>query len=218
MTQLFYENELIPAGMSKNEDAALIVANAGDYLPRLKLCQPAAKEVTHRKVSRGGNYALIRSKDEIEDLGEEVEMVVCAGRPKALQTGDVIISIFEPDSDEFKRIQSESKNKDSGCMYGPEYLVWLPNQDTFATLFMCNPTARREAGSVHARLRKAALLTSNLIETEKYSWYGPVCKDLTTPITNLPASEIFQEEIGKFENEKSSQVKSADADEGDRER
>lgn len=214
-------NELVPVtNASAREDAALSVANSSDYLPRLKLCQSQAKEVVHRKVARGGNYALVNGKDDITDLGEEVEMIICAGRAKALRTGEVVMVNFEEDSAEFKAIREESKDKESGCMYGPEYLVWLPAQDTFATLFMCNPTARREAGSVHARLRKAALLTSNLIETTKFSWYGPLCRDLNTPITNIPSKDTFVKQIEDYLSEKSSQVKAADAPTGsaDRER
>lgn len=211
---------LVPVSQNARQDRAMAVAAAVDYLPRIKLCQGQSKEVGRKKVKSPGNFALIKTKEDIEDLGDEVEIVICAGRPKAMSTGDTIISIFEDDSPEFKRIQADSKVKDSGCFYGPEYLVYLPSHECFATLFLNNPTARREAGAFHARLGNAALLVSNFIEPEgsKYSWYGPQCKDLTTPIPNLPASEVFIEQADKFNSERSSQVKAADSNEDDRDR
>lgn len=210
-------NMLIAVDQSQN-DTALSVASAGTFLPRIKLCQGQAKEVNQRKVARGGCFALVVSKEEVIDLGEEVVMVVAAGRAKALETGDMILTNFDPKSPEFKRIEAESKDKDSGCMYGPEYLVWLPEQKTLATLFLCSPTARREGAAVHARLGRGALLTSKLIETEKYSWFGPVCKDYTSPIVDLPNPTELAEAVDRFRNERSSEVRAVDSTEGDRDR
>jgi hypothetical protein len=212
------ENTMLIAVDQTQNDTALSVASAGTFLPRIKLCQGQAKEVNQRKVARGGNFALVVTKEEVIDLGEEVVMVVCAGRAKALETGDMILTNFDPKSPEFKRIELESKDKDSGCMFGPEYLVWLPEHKMLATLFLCSPTARREGAAVHARLGRGALLTSKLIETEKYSWFGPVCKDYTSPIAELPNPTDLQEAIERFRNERSSEVRAVESPEGDRER
>lgn len=209
--------ELIPVDDVEADNVALIVAKSSAYLPRIKLCQGSAKEVNSRQVARGGNYALVKSKEDVEDLGDEVPMLICAGRAKALRTGDMILSFFDPSDEEFKKIEEESKVKDSGCMYGPEYLVWLPDQECFATLFLNSPTARRESGAVHARLRKAALLTSHLIVKPKFSWFGPVCKDCSTPF-DIPDLTVVQEQINKFRNERSSAVKVEDSTEDTRER
>lgn len=207
ISNLYYGGELVPTSENASEDKALSVANSVDFHPRLKLCQGSGKEAQKGKVAKAGNYALITNKDEMEDLGDEVEIVICAARAKALQTGKMILTYFDPESPEFAEIKEKSKVKNSGCMYGPEYLIWLPNQNTYATLFMCSPTARRESRAVHSRLRKAALLKSHLIETEDYAWHGPIVKDLETEVTNLPPQEELLAEIEKFDNEQSSQVK-----------
>ncbi len=204
---------LIAVDQTQNE-GALAVASAGTFLPRIKLCQGQAKEVSKRQVARGGCFALVVSKDEIIDLGEEVVMIVAAGRSKALEVGDMILTNFDHKSPEFKRIELESKDKDSGCMFGPEYLVWLPEHKMLATLFLCSPTARREGAAVHARLGRGALLTSKLIETEKYSWFGPVCKDYTSPIADLPPATELHEAIDRFRNERSSEVRAVESPEG----
>src|SRR6218665_2074028 len=202
--------ELISVQSTREADT-LAVSTSGAFLPRIKLCQGQATEVLKKKIAHGGNFALIKTKDDIEDLGDEVLMIPLAGRAKALEIGDMIIANFEPNSPEFKRIIEESKVKDSGCMYGPEFLVWLPDQQLFVTLFLCNPTSRREGGSFNTRLKKGALLKSHLIETAKFSWFGPLCEDYSSPIANLPDLAEAQEQVTKFENEKSSKVRAEDS-------
>lgn len=201
------ENQnLIPANVGGSKaDNALTVANNQDYFPRIKLCQGNSKEVLKQFVAKAGNYALVKGKDDIEDLGDSIELVICSGRPKAMRTGDQIITMFEEDSDEFKKIMAESKTKDSGCFYGPEYLVYIPAASAFATFFMNNPTMRREAGAVHSRLRRSATISSHLIETEDFSWFGPKCGDCSSPL-DIPELDEIETTVKKFEAEKSSQV------------
>lgn len=214
---LNYSNELVPVvGDTGKEDAALTVGTTSLYFPRIKLCQGQAREVQKQLVEKGGNYALISGKTDVEDLGDSVDMVICAGRAKALRTGDVIMSVFDHESEEFQKIKEESKDKNSGSMYGPEYLVFLPDvgeEGTFATLFLSNPTMRRESKTFHARLRKAATVTSHLIETKEHAWFGPLCNDCSTPL-DLPSSEVFEEAISRFNNEKPSQVATVDESDG----
>ena len=212
MTENLPANTLIPASVGGTKaDNALTVANNQDYLPRIKLCQGNGKEVLKEFVARGGNYALIKSKDDIEDLGDSIDLLICSGRPKAMRTGDQIITMFEEESDEFKKIMSESKVKNSGCFYGPEYLVYIPAAQTFATLFMNNPTMRREAGAVHSRLRQAATITSHLIENEDFAWFGPKCGDCSSPL-NIPDLDEIETAVKKFEDEKSSQIETVESD------
>ncbi len=213
-TQTLPANTLIPADVGGSKaDNALVVANNQDYFPRIKLCQGNAKEVLKEFVAKGGNYALVKGKDDIEDLGNSIDLVLCSGRPKAMRTGDQIITIFEEDAEEFKKIMASSKTKDSGCFYGPEYLVYIPAAQTFATLFLNNPTMRREAGAVHSRLKQAATLSSHLIENEDYSWFGPKCGDCSSPL-ELPDLDEIRATVDKFETEKSSQIETVAA-EGD---
>lgn len=211
MTENLPANTLIPAdiGDSSKADSALVVANNKDYFPRMKLCQGNAKEVLKKNVASGGNFALIKGKDDIEDLGDSIDLVICSGRSKAMRTGDQIIAVFEDDSDEFKKIMSESKVKDSGCFYGAEYLVYIPAVGTFATLFLNNPTMRREAGAVHSRLKQAATLTSHLIEGKDHSWFGPKCGDCSSPL-DLPELDEIRATVEKFEAEESSQIQTVD--------
>ena len=208
------ETNFIPANIGGSRaETALSVAKNQDYLPRIKLCQGNAKEVLQKKIAAGGNYALVKSKDDLEDLGPSIDLVVCSGRPKAMRTGDQIIVVLDQESEEFKKIVAESKVKDSGCFYGPEYLVYIPVAETFATLFMNNPTMRREAPAVHARLRKAATITTHLIEGKLHTWFGPKCSDCSSPL-NLPELSVVTSFVEAFENEESSQIETVEDTDG----
>lgn len=200
------QNTLIPTDIGgSHTENALSIANTVDYLPRIKLCQGQAKEVLKKHVAAGGNYALVRGKDDIEDLGDSIDVLICSGRPKAMRTGEQMITIFEEESDEFKKIMTDSKTKNSGCFYGPEYLVYIPAAESFATLFMNNPTMRKRASHVHARLRNAATISTTLIENPEYSWFGPSVSDCSSPLV-LPDVDIIRKAVDKYESEKSSQI------------
>lgn len=210
---------LIPMEQDTSDKDALAVGQAKGYYPRIKLCQGSAKEVAKKKVKAGGCFALIKSKEDITDLGEEVEIIVCKGRPKALQTGEVILTNYEKDSEEFKRIQDMSKEKDSNCMFGPEYLVYLPGQKIFATYHMNSATARQESGEMHEHLGNPALLRSHYIEKPKFSWWGPLVEDAPTP-ADLPTVEEFVAEIAKYMALRSSKIRKEEdvTGEGERDR
>lgn len=210
-----YDNELIPAEsvgdlMPAMDDKQLAaVSSSGDFLPRLQLfgsnsdaCKKSQIGIAH--------YGLVTGKDTIEDLGKEVDVIIIGGRPKALRICDdgTIITKFDPNDDEFKKIMDDSNVANSGCMYGPEFVVFVPAAARFATFFMSSKTARRQAGAVHARLRKAATLKAEFIETKKYSWHGPVCVPCSTPLA-APAPEDIAAAVKKFMSAKESSIETA---------
>ena len=206
------QNMLIPSAAASQDEAnnALSLMQNQDYLPRLKLCQSNAQEVNAGKVDRGGNYCIIYSKDQIEDLGNEVELVVASVRTKALDcSGDDILQYFDKDSPEFLAIVEKSKVKDSECMYGPEYLVWVIGQESFATLFLSSVTARRVATDIHKELGQAAMAKSKLIEGKKHTWWGPIFKPHTATTPNLPDPEEIEKKIKQFKEEKPSEIEVA---------
>jgi len=204
-------NTLIPVTQSEN---ALKVMNSQDYFPRLKLCQGSAKEVNTGKVEKGGYYALIHSKDKIDDAGKDIEIIIASSRAKALRTGDKILQYFDPSCAEFKEVEAEASVKDSGCMYGPEFLIWLPGQQMFATLFLCNPTGRRASSQFQAALGMGAILSSVLIDNGDFQWFGSTCELSTTPISDVPDGDILASAVEKFNNEKPSAVTKAEPTEG----
>lgn len=203
-------NTLIPTGTVPETDTSRVmsVSKNKDYLPRLKLCGAQAGEC-QRGIVGIGHYALIKSRQDIEDVGNDLNVIIIAGRAKAVQLGDPIIQSFDPECTLFKDIQEESTRKDSEAMYGPEFLVYIPDLKVYATFFMCNPTGRIVAPDLSVRMGNGANLTSILIENKKFKWHGPVIKDCGEPL-DVPDSEKMSEVATKFLNEKDSEVELAE--------
>lgn len=188
---------------------------SGDYLPRLQL-MTAASDKCKTNTFPINHYALIRDQSFI-DLGMEVDVLVIAWRPKALEIGEELISSYDSESTTFKSIQERSAARDSGCMFGPEFLMWIPDQQAFATFFMGSKSARKEAPNVHGKLQNSGTLGSKLIETKRYKWQTPIMKGCFTPF-DMPDQEAMQKEVDKFLNPKESDLEVSEDTGSDRAR
>lgn len=203
---------------SKYDDNIFDAINKSQvYLPRLQLmtknspiCGSGEFPINH--------YARVYDSDN-RDLGSTVDVFILAYRPMALETttdGTVIVS-YDPKPDangeltgEFARIAAKADEGGmNGCMYGPQFLVWVPSTEEFMTLFLSSKTARRSAPSVKAMMMKAATLSSKEIKTKKYSWYGLVCTPCSTPF-NMPSKDQVQSQINKFLNPEEPSVEVAE--------
>lgn len=144
------------------------------FLPRLQLFIAKSGLVTEGKIQMN-HFALVMMKDQITDLGLEVNILPINWRPRALDTSDRqnIRSSFKPASELFQEIKGKSSQTNSGCQYGPEYLVWVFAAEQFATFFLGGITTRIEASVFHQLLTKPTTLKSRLIKTEKYTWQSP---------------------------------------------
>jgi len=195
-------------GVSKYGDEAFALATkVGDYLPRIQLMTSQSTKCKKKEFPID-HYALVQGQNFI-DLGESVDVLVIAWRPKAIEIGDEIISVFDPKDTEFERIQLQSDVKDSGCMFGPEYLMWVPTQKQFATFFMGSKSSRRESPSVKALLKNAATLKSHLIETKKYSWQSPIATPCSTPF-DMPGADDLIKQVTKFNNPPKQEIEKID--------
>jgi hypothetical protein len=209
-----YENDLIPSeGADAAEEAQLLaLAQSSGFFPRLQLFGGSSDAVKEGKIQIA-HYGLVRAKDQIEDLGIEVEALVCAGHSKALDvSGETALTSYDPNSDLFKQIAAGSREENSRKMYGPEYFLYIPSIQEYVTFFMSSPTARRESGAMHARLRKAATLKAQLITGKKHKWHGPVITACTSAFEIPPVDEV-QKQIQTFkDSEKSSNVEVSSTD------
>ena len=190
-----------------SDDAFQSATQSGDYLPRLQLMTANSDKC------KGGDfptnhYALVRDQN-FQDLGPEVDVLIVTWRPKALEIGDELISVFDQTNPEFKRIQDKSFEADSGCMFGPEFLVYIPSVQAFATFFMGSKSSRREAGSVKAKLQGAGTLKSKKVSTKRYTWYTPLITACSTPI-DLPDQEELTAEVTKFNNPPETTIEKAE--------
>lgn len=212
--ELINVNEM---GLSKYaDDKSFEQISSVGFLPRVQLMGSNSNAVKEGQIGQG-HYALIRGKDQVQDLTKEVPVVVLSWRPKAMEiTSESVISVYNPKSSEFDRIAKKSEESDSGCMYGPEFLLWVPSLKAFATFFMSSKTARREAPQLKGLLGKAALLKSQLIKAKKFAWHGPVVTPCSQPL-DLPDLDEAREQAQKFNNPPENETEAA-PDAGDRDR
>lgn len=189
-----------------NEEDFSLATKTGDWLPRLQL-MTANSDKTKLGEFPMNHYALINGQN-YRDVGPAVDILIIAWRPKAIEMGDEVITVFDPRHPEFVRIQEKSGEQNSGCMYGPEFLVYVPSAKEFATFFMGSKSSRREAPGVKARMLKAGTLKSHVVKTAKYTWQVPSCTPCTTPF-EVPDADEVKEQADKFLNPPASTIEKA---------
>lgn len=212
----------LPSTQVGGDDQYTELAKSSDYLGRLQLFTKG--KAVNRKLIGPGNYGIPVSDEEVIDLSDEIDIIPFARRPKALDMNDAeaIIVSYDPTTDEFKRIAAQSLEKESGCMYGPSFLVFERSQGIFLEFFCGNKSARSEAKKLYAYLpltqadidAKAAKgedvsglvphgplplrLKSRLVEKGKFSWHVPVVNPCVEPFLNLPPLERIVKEMVAF--------------------
>lgn len=202
----------VPQAAVATADAgnALIQAMAGSsaFLPRIQFLSGSSTKVK-KKEFPSDHFAYITGKNKYDDLGEEFDCLVLAMRPKALDTSDPdgIITCFDPKIVDkkmtglFANIAERSSVKDSGCMYGPEYLLWVPAKKAFATMFFCNPSLRLESANIQSKIGHPVTIGYQFIETKSHEYNSPEIRECTT-VFDLPTQEAVNEECHKFLNPK----------------
>lgn len=201
----FGENEIVPvdpqvqALATPQDESFDQIARSSDFLPRIKVADSNCLEVKQGKVPVG-NWMLVLGQDNVKDLGKEITAIVHDWRSLALATaGDVVTaSSYNQKSPLFLQIAKRSEVKNSGCMYGPQFLVWLPDEKLLVTWFACSKTARNESSKMKGQFNKALTFKTRLIEYNGFSWFGPVIIACSTPVTILCDSEKLMEEVAKF--------------------
>lgn len=202
-----------------------------EFLPRIQLVTKG-KYVDKGKIAPG-HYGVPDGDDDITDLGESIDILTFAVRDKALDTTeDPPLAVFDAEDEVFQDIVERAGEKDSGCMFGPSFLVFERNSGKFYEFFCGNKSARMEAGKfssylpvseeqaaefgVTAQPPQPLTLRAKYIERPRYSWHAPQVTKCSTPFTNLPPIEKIVEEINKFLNPKTADVEKAEAGGRDR--
>lgn len=192
------------------------LAKSGDYLVRIQLFAANSLLVKQGKFPMA-HWGYVADKDNPIDLGGQFDCVVLALRGCAARlTSDPVITVYDVNDPEYAKIRDESDIQDSGCVYGPEFLIYIPAIEQFATYHMNNATARRESPKMKALIGKFATIKAKFIEGKKHSWHGPDVTPCSAPL-NIPASDVILETIKKFVNPEKKVVESA-PDAGSRER
>lgn len=191
-------------------DALAKVAKGSDFLPRLQLVTKG-KYVDQGKITPGHFGVPQAGGDEILDLGDSVDIIPFLFRPKAMDVSDkeAIITVFDNTEDpEFKRIIAAPKN--TGCFWGPTFLVYERSTAAFYELFFNNASGRSEAGKMRAFLPTeqnggvpgAATITSRYKTKGEWGWHVPVINKCTLEFDAAPAIEAINEAVDKFKTMK----------------
>lgn len=204
--------QVAPESASDEDFKQLAVTR--NFLPRINLFQAMSKEVSKRKIT-AGEFGVTVGKDDLTKLGEKFSGYPLAFRFKAvdMRNKEKILNYFDQRTEEFKAIKEVSKTSMSGCLCGLEFLFFLPEQDVFATYYLSSVSSLSEAQNIRNMIFKPATIKSKLVETEKYSWFVPVCIGCSDPMKE-PDIQLAQETIKTFTNPKSSEVEVVTPEEG----
>ena len=197
ITDLATLTSMVPAQQSIEAFNELV--NSGGFFPRLQLMTSNTELAKEGKV-RVNSYAIIDGKNYTE-LGPETVVVPLHWRPFALSTKEnPIVSSHDQKSELFKKIEKLSSVKNSGAMCGPEFLVWVPDAEKFATLFFGSVSARRVGKTFVLQMNKPTLLKSEMVQTTDFKWYIIKHEDYTPGIDKFPSASELQSTIEKFIN------------------
>ncbi len=80
------DGQVLAVPQQPGDDIFNSVANGGKYLPRIQMFGGNSEAVKSGKVPMA-HYALVTGKDQYQDLGDTVDCVPIAWRPKAMDVG-----------------------------------------------------------------------------------------------------------------------------------
>lgn len=197
---------------AEDGDAKKLFGQRVGFLPRLQLFTSNSEPVK-RGTMPVATFAVVKGKDAPIQIGKETPFIPIAWRAKAMQVKtDPPMAFHDQKSKEFLDIKAKADaDSNSGNMYGPEYLLWIPVHG-FVTFFMGSKTARNEAPAVRALLPtpdgrfRTGILGSTFIETKEYSWHGPKVSLSSQSIEQPPADDL-ELVVADFLNPKDSEIK-----------
>lgn len=200
-TGLMSLNQNTDIAVQSEEEAALkALMSSGNYLPRLQFFSNASDAVKSGRVTMNV-YGLSRGKDDVEELGKEIEVVPFAVRSKALDLrGGEVLSYYKFSTPQFQTVLELSKIQDSKCMAGTEFLIWVPSVQEFCTFFAYNVSSKQEAPKIKALINKAMTMKSKYVPRPKNSFQAIVCIESSVVPEALPSQEDLDKVIEKFKN------------------
>jgi len=198
-----------------NEDEFNKEVSVGNYLPRIQVVDSNSR-VCKKKQAEAGSYAFIKSEDDVIDLSNQFDALIIHVRFTAIDTsGDTPVFCHDKESATYENIVERSGGTDSGCLYGPEFLLYVPSMKAFATFFCASATARRESKNIYKLIKRGATFKTHYIEKGRYSWYGPLVIECSTPM-ELPDMEEIKKVATEFATDKGNTPEVATGEERDR--
>lgn len=210
-----FDASALPSTESLTDSQLVELSKGVDYLQRVQLVTKG-KYVDTNKITPG-HYGIPQpGGEEIEDLGAEVDFLPLCVRPKALDLRDreAIVAVYDMDNSVFQEIKTLSAQSDSGCMWGPSFLVLERSTGRLFEFFMSNKSARAESGNLVKFLpiskEKAertgvepqgpmpCTLKARYAKSGSWGWHVPVITKCSEPFTNSPDIKFIREEMKKF--------------------
>lgn len=200
----FEAMNMLPAVADDTLNTLDEVAKGSDFLPRIQLITKG-KYVDEGKIPPGRWGVPQAGGDDIEDLGDKIDVIPLDYRPKALDVSDkdAIIAVYDVNDPEFQRIKTAPKN--TGCMWGPSFLVLERSTGKLYELFFGNKSGRNEAAKLRPFLQQRAPASMGIRykKMPDYGWHVPVITKCSEPFDseNVKVTmEQIAEEIKKFRN------------------
>ena len=223
----------LPSTQLGSDEAYTELAKGGDFLKYVKL-YTKGEAIDAGRISPG-HWGVPETKEEITDLGDSIDILPLARRPKALDSSDssAIIVSYDEQSEDFKRIVEQSTESNSNCQYGTSFLVLERFTGQFLELWLNSKTSRPEARKIfdylplnQARIDRlvaaaeaAGKLAPELVphgpipvtvkvrlaKNKRFSWHAPSVVKCSTPM-KVPSTEVVVKEINKFLTIKSNGV------------
>lgn len=198
--------------VKKDDSTFDAIAKSGNYLPRFQLFSAKSDAVALGKIIPG-RYGIVDG-DRIIDLGTEVVASVHSWRPQAMfiDKGAGTVEVhYDPDSDRFKQIQERSFTPNSNCLFGPDFLLWIPKAEKFVSYFMNSKTARRQSQGVREAIGQNGIkLGAKLIEAKGFKWHGPTVETFSAPLDPVAPPDEVATQVHNFENPVAVSVQPAD--------
>jgi hypothetical protein len=180
-------------------------------------------DAVDRGLIRPGHYGISENDEKVTDLGESINLVALARRPKAIDMTDAnaVVTHYDPETEEFKQIAARSLEINSHCVYGPSFLVYEQGTKRFLEFFCGTKATRSKAKEIYpflpmteddiARQKSVGnavssiephgplplTLTSQVVEKGKYTWHIPVVTKCLMPFP-MPTQEQIDTEVRAF--------------------
>lgn len=168
------------------DDKTFDAMSAGSFLPRVQLLQSGSKLVTKNKMA-AGDLVLVKGKDTlVKNYADNMPCWVLKWRPKALcfAADGKGTAFFNPKTPGFQKVEAEAckKPRPKGYLFGPEFLIYLPDVNEIATFHFSTPTMRNRTAEMRAQIGIPTTVLSEFIDSRGNQWYGPVIQNATSPI------------------------------------
>lgn len=145
----------------------------GGFLPRLNLYSSRSK-IVQKDLFKANHWGVVTGKDKLQDLGENVVCVPLAYRPMSLDLREKkAVALFDPKSKAFADVKAESEKKDSKCMCGIQFLVYVQGFG-LATYYCASKSAKMLAPHIRKLLNQFVTLGSHTVEAGEWVYRAPL--------------------------------------------